>query len=190
MVGSALRTGDSTQIKDCVKSWQTSNNHHINRHEPRSFYNTNVYHQNVRSLKGKLNLLSNFLYPELTCGNTPQVSGPFQSPSSALTRLCGPFQGPAQHGELTNGPFQGPTLVTLTNHKTAYFDQSQDSFFWPMTDDTQPYSIPHTHIVCLTEHRLKDQEMNLASIEHYKLSAKFCRPSIEMEAHAYLYTNP
>jgi len=32
-----------------------------------------------------------------------------------------------------------------------------------------------THVVCLTEHHLKDQEMDLASIEHYKLSATFCR---------------
>jgi exonuclease III len=56
-----------------------------------------VYHQNVRGLKGKLSLLSYFLYSELA------------------------------------------------------------------------------HIVCITEHHLKDQEMDLAQIEHYKFSAKFCR---------------
>jgi exonuclease III len=66
-------------------------------HKQSSSHNAKVYHQNVRGLKGKLSLLSNFLYSEFP------------------------------------------------------------------------------HIVCITEHHLKDQEMNLASIEHYKLSAKFCR---------------
>ena len=36
------------------------------------------------------------------------------------------------------------------------------------------YSDP-PHIVCLTEHYLKDQEIDLTVFEHYKLSAKFCR---------------
>jgi hypothetical protein len=97
MVGSAHRTGDSSKLKDRVKCQQTSNNDHVNTHGQCNLYNLRVYHQNVRGLKGKLNLLLNFLYSELT------------------------------------------------------------------------------HIVCLTEHHLKDHEMNLASIEHYKLSAKFCR---------------
>ena len=95
MVGPSLIIRDIAQRKKCVKSWQPSNNYYVNTHEQGGFYK--VYHQNVQGLKGKLNLLSNFLYSELT------------------------------------------------------------------------------HIVCLTEHQLKDQEMNLASIEHYKLGAKYCR---------------
>jgi hypothetical protein len=95
MVGSALKAGDNTQIKDGAKSWQSTNNH-VNTHEQGSHHNLKVYHQNVRGLKGKQNMLSNFLYFELS------------------------------------------------------------------------------HIVCLTEHHLKDQEIKLASIQHYKLSTKFC----------------
>ena len=36
------------------------------------------------------------------------------------------------------------------------------------------YSDP-PHIVCLTEHHLNDQEINLIAFDQYKLSAKFCR---------------
>jgi exonuclease III len=90
MVGSAPMTGGT-------KSGHISNNHHRNTHGQGSLNNLKVYHQNVQGLKGKLNLLANFLYSELI------------------------------------------------------------------------------HIVCLTEHHLKDHEMNLALMEHYKLSAKFCR---------------
>jgi exonuclease III len=97
MVGSALRTGDNTQMKNCAKNRRFSNLYHLNMHKQSSSHNEKVYRQNVRGLKGKLSLLSNFLYSEFP------------------------------------------------------------------------------HIVCITEHHHKDQEMNLASIEHYKLSAKFCR---------------
>jgi hypothetical protein len=97
MVDSARRTGDSSQLKDREKCQQTLNNQHINTYGKWNLYNLRVYYQNVRGLKGKLNLLSIFLYSELP------------------------------------------------------------------------------HIVCLTEHHLNDQEINLASMEHYKLSAKFCR---------------
>jgi exonuclease III len=96
MVGSAFRTGGNTQTKDCVKNWRSSKLHHLNTQQHR-FYNLEVYHENVRGLKGKLSLLSQFLDSELA------------------------------------------------------------------------------HIVCITEHHLKDQDMDLAQIEHYKLGAKFCR---------------
>jgi len=31
------------------------------------------------------------------------------------------------------------------------------------------------HIICITGHHLKDFEMDMMSLEHYKLGTKFCR---------------
>ena len=76
---------------------QISNNYHRNTNKQDSLHNLKVYHQNVRGLKDKLNLLSNSFYSEFI------------------------------------------------------------------------------HIICLTEHHLKDHEINLVSMEHYKLSAEVCR---------------
>jgi len=83
-------------ISDTINK-QISNIHHRNTNKQDSLHNLKVYHQNVRGLKDKLNLLSNFFYSEFI------------------------------------------------------------------------------HIICLTEHHLKDHEINLVSMEHYKLSSKFCR---------------
>jgi hypothetical protein len=33
----------------------------------------------------------------------------------------------------------------------------------------------YPHIMCLTEHHLKDYEIDNLSIDHYKLGSKFCR---------------
>ena len=35
------------------------------------------------------------------------------------------------------------------------------------------------HVVCLTEHHLKEQEIETLSIDHYILGAKFCRQSLK-----------
>jgi hypothetical protein len=31
------------------------------------------------------------------------------------------------------------------------------------------------HILCITEHHMKEFEINMVSLGHYKLAAKFCR---------------
>jgi exonuclease III len=36
-----------------------------------------------------------------------------------------------------------------------------------------------SHIICITEHHLNDQEINITHFEHYKLSAKFCRKQLK-----------
>jgi len=35
--------------------------------------------------------------------------------------------------------------------------------------------LPHVILVCITEHHLKDFEMDMMTIEYYKTGAKFCR---------------
>jgi len=51
-------------------------------------------------------------------------NGPFQDLTQALYKC-------------KNGPFQcRKSQASQANHKSAYFDQSQVSLFWPITDDT------------------------------------------------------
>ena len=60
------------------------------------------------------------------CGDTPQAyQRPFLGDSWAPTQiyLSGPFWGSAQHQAESK----------LTNHRTVYSDQSQNSLFWPIT---------------------------------------------------------
>ena len=46
------------------------------------------------------------------------------------------------------------------------------------------------HIICIGENHLKDLEMDMISIEHYKLGTKFCRQQYKMMVCVYLYIYP
>jgi hypothetical protein len=47
---------------------------------------------------------------------------------------------------------------------------------------TDRYNYSHTpppHVLCLTEHHCKEQEIESLAIDHYRLGAKFCRHKLK-----------
>jgi len=43
------------------------------------------------------------------------------------------------------------------------------------------------HLICLTEHHLKNYEINATHISNYKLGAKYCRKSFKKAVFVYIY---
>jgi hypothetical protein len=46
----------------------------------------------------------------------------------------------------------------------------------------------YPHILCLTEHHLRDNKIDMISLEHYKLATKFCRQKLKKWGSKYFCT--